>query len=49
MSFRAIESLKETNHRTKKHLTIVAMVSYFLFTIIVTSAMVLTDFKLEGY
>jgi hypothetical protein len=33
----------------QKRLAIMSMVSYMLFAIIVTSVMVLTDFKLEGY
>jgi hypothetical protein len=49
MPFRGVESLKQVVPLIQKRLAIMSMASYLLFTIIVTSAMVLTDFKLEGY
>jgi hypothetical protein len=49
MPFRGVESLKQVVPLIQKRLAILSMASYLLFAIIVTSAMVLTDFKLEGY
>jgi hypothetical protein len=49
MPFRGVESLKQIVPLIQKRLAIMSMASYLLFAIIVTSAMVLTDFKLEGY
>ncbi len=49
MPFRGVESLKQVVPLIQKRLAIMSMVSYMLFAIIVTSVMVLTDFKLEGY
>ena len=49
MPFRGVESLKQVVPLIQKRLAIMSMASYLLFAIIVTSAMVLTDFKLEGY
>ena len=49
MPFRGVESLKQVVPLIQKRLAIMSMASYLLFAIIVTSVMVLTDFKLEGY
>jgi positive regulator of sigma E activity len=49
MPFRGVESLKQVVPLIQKRLAIMSIASYLLFTIIVTSAMVFTDFKLEGY
>jgi hypothetical protein len=49
MPFRTVDSLRTVVPRILKRLTMLSMVSYVLFTIIVTAAMVFTDFKLEGY
>jgi hypothetical protein len=49
MPFRDIESLQQVVPRIQKKLTMMSVISYLLFAIIVTSVMVVTDFKLEGY
>jgi len=49
MPFRTVESLKTVLPRTLKRLTTFSVVAYLIFTIIVTSVMVFTDFKIEGY
>jgi hypothetical protein len=49
MPFRDIESLQQVVPRIQKKLTMMSVISYLLFAMIVTSVMVVTDFKLEGY
>jgi hypothetical protein len=47
--FRKVKSLEQAVPRIQKRLAIISMFAYLLFTMIATSVMVFTDFKLEGY
>jgi hypothetical protein len=49
MPFRDLESLKQIIPSILRKLTFTSMLSYLLFTIVSTSAMIFTDFRLEGY
>jgi hypothetical protein len=47
--FRKVRSLEQAVPRIQKRLAMISMFAYLLFTMIATSVMVFTDFKLEGY
>ncbi len=49
MPARRIESLREALPRIQKRLTLMALICYLLFTVIVTRMMIFTNFKLGGY
>ncbi len=49
MPYHKFKSLQTIVPSIKKRLTMMSMASYLLFTFIVTSVMIFTDFKLHGY